>query len=218
MTGSSAAGHGGWCSLASPLAVCLIIQHTWAETHLPYQLLFGQQSVAMALQAPSLPPSLSLASPLSSPSLPHLLHFMPPSLPPKLSVLPSRFLSSPLLLFPLPFPFPCSLISLSPPLFLLLSINLLFYTLLSCFIPSSPFLCFPHISFLLLSLLPSPLFCFRALLRFCLFSLSHVLCLILLSSLLDSLPLTQLLPIQKTEIQQKCGINCFTLVYERLKN
>lgn len=35
---------------------------------MPYQLLFGQQSVEMALQAPSLPPSLSLASPPPSTS------------------------------------------------------------------------------------------------------------------------------------------------------
>lgn len=81
MTGSSTADREDWCSLVSPLAVCLIIQHTWAETHLPYQLRFGQQSVQIALQAPSLPPSLLL--PPSPPHLPwpHSLHFTPRSLP-----------------------------------------------------------------------------------------------------------------------------------------
>lgn len=83
LTVSSTAGHGGGCLPASLLAVCLIIQHTWAETHLPYQLLFGQQSVEMVLQAPSLPPSCLLnPPPLPSYLIPPLaLHFMPLFLP-----------------------------------------------------------------------------------------------------------------------------------------
>lgn len=59
-------GHRGWCLLASPLAVSLIFQDTWAETHLPYQLLFGHQSVETALQATILPPPQLWAH-----SLPH---------------------------------------------------------------------------------------------------------------------------------------------------
>ena len=88
----------------------------------------------------SLPPVLTLPPASSAP-----LHASVS--PPKLSVLSSPLLSSlllssPLLLSPLPFAFPCSLISLFPPLFLLLSLNLLFYPLLSCFILSFPFLFF----------------------------------------------------------------------------
>lgn len=62
-SGSSTAGQRALrCSLACVRSVCLIIQHTWAVTHLAYQLLFGHQSVEVLLPPPSLTPFSVTAS------------------------------------------------------------------------------------------------------------------------------------------------------------